>query len=208
MLKVRLADKVAEFGCKYGMGVYSNAELFSLLTGVAPEKFGKDEDLDAMDVMLEPSLVDGIGEKKAMCVRAMQELAKRMIERREVKVIHGPDDVADYAMPHMRFLKNENFVIMNLNTKNHIIGCDTITTGSLQASIVHPRDVFRSAIVHNAACIIAIHNHPSGDPAPSHEDICVTQRLVKAGKIMDIPLLDHIIIGNEQWVSLKEKKAL
>ena len=92
-----------------------------------------------------------------------------------------------------------------LNTKNSIVGIQEITRGSLSASIVHPREVYKAAILHNAASIILAHNHPSGSPSPSREDIAVTERILKAGKILDIPLLDHVIIGDPRFVSLKEK---
>ena len=92
-----------------------------------------------------------------------------------------------------------------LNTKNHILAMPTVSVGSLSASIVHPREVFQTAIQYAAAAMILLHNHPSGDPSPSREDIAVTERLVKAGKIMDIPVLDHIILGDNKFISLKEK---
>ena len=95
-----------------------------------------------------------------------------------------------------------------MNTKNHIIGIKDVSIGSLTASVVHPREVFETAIMHHAAAMILIHNHPSGDPSPSREDISVTERLVKAGKVMDIPVLDHIILGDERFVSMKEKNLM
>ena len=95
--------------------------------------------------------------------------------------------------------------MMLLNTKNHVIGWHVVSIGSLTASVVHPREVFAPAILHHAAAIILFHNHPSGEPAPSREDIAVTQRLTKTGTVMDIPVLDHIIIGGSSFVSMKEK---
>jgi DNA repair protein RadC len=98
--------------------------------------------------------------------------------------------------------------VLLLNTKNHIISIQEISVGSLTASIVHPREVFETAVKHHAASMILIHNHPSGDPTPSREDIAVTERLVKAGKVMDIPVLDHVILGNNRFASLKERGLL
>ena len=112
---------------------------------------------------------------------------------------------AAYAMPHFRYERKEHFAVLLMNTKNHIIGMPIVSTGSLSASIVHPREVFQAAIRQSAAAMILIHNHPSGDPMPSKEDIAVTERLVKAGKIMDISVLDHIIIGDNRFISLKER---
>jgi DNA repair protein RadC len=99
----------------------------------------------------------------------------------------------------------ERFGILTLNTKNKIVGIHILFIGSLNASIVHPRDVFQAALLNNAASIIAFHNHPSGDPSPSREDIEVTKRLVECGKIMGIDLLDHVIVGDGNYISLKEK---
>ena len=111
-------------------------------------------------------------------------------------------------MPRFRFEQREHFAVMLLDTKNHILGLHDVSVGSLQASVVHPREVFRTAVDYAAASMILLHNHPSGDPTPSREDIAVTARLVKAGKIMDIPVLDHVIIGRNRYVSLKDKGLL
>jgi len=94
---------------------------------------------------------------------------------------------------------------MMLNTKNHVIGMQTISVGGLNSTSVHPREVFQIAVKYSAATIILVHNHPSGDPTPSMEDIAITKRIVKCGKIMDITVLDHIIIGNNKFASLKER---
>ena len=108
-------------------------------------------------------------------------------------------------MPHFRYELREHFAVMLLDTKNHVLGMPTVSVGSLSASIVHPREVFRVAIQQAAASIILLHNHPSGDPSPSQEDIAVTEQLIKVGKIMDLPVLDHIIIGDNKFISLKEQ---
>ena len=125
----------------------------------------------------------------------------------DTRSIHGPED-AVHAINTILNLDNEAqevLVTLMLNTKNDIVGIQEITRGSLSASIVHPREVYKAAILHNAASIILAHNHPSGDPDPSREDIAVTERILKAGKILDIPLLDHVIIGDPRFISLKEK---
>jgi DNA repair protein RadC len=108
-------------------------------------------------------------------------------------------------MEDMRFLTQEHFVSVYLNTKNQVIHKKTVFIGSLNASIVHPREVYKEALKRSAASIICIHNHPSGDPTPSREDIEVTKRLAECGKIIGIELLDHLIIGEQKYVSLKEK---
>ncbi len=154
--------------------------------------------------------IPGVGKVKAATLQAAVELGRRLSreEAAQVKIIHGPDDVARYAMPRFRFAQREHFAVLLLNTKNHILGMPDVSVGSLSAAVVHPREVFRAAIDYAAAALILLHNHPSGDPSPSQEDIDVTRRLVKAGKVMDIPVLDHIIIGREKFLSFKDKGLL
>jgi len=108
----------------------------------------------------------------------------------------------------MRDLKQEHFIAMFLNTKNQVIHRQTIFIGSLNASIVHPREVYKEAVKRSAASVICAHNHPSGDPTPSQEDIHVTRRLTECGKMLGIELLDHLVIGDRNFVSLKEKGYL
>ena len=206
MCKKDLELKVREYGAAYGMDIYSDYELLSLVLGISPERLtgGIQEILDF------PSKIQGIGKRKELAVFAVKELAKRLMRResRSIEVIHGPEDAAHFAMPYFKQEQKEHFAILMLNTKNHILGLQDISVGSLTASVVHPREVFETAILHHSAAIILLHNHPSGDPNPSREDIAVTQRLVKAGKLMDIAILDHIIIGGSSFVSMKEKDLL
>ena len=121
--------------------------------------------------------------------------------------IKSPADVAKLAREvlEMHEMAEENFLILCLNTKNKIVGIHTVSIGSLNASIVHPREVFKAALLNNANAIICLHNHPSGDPEPSREDIEITHRLVNAGNILGINVLDHIIIGDGRYISLKEQ---
>jgi DNA repair protein RadC len=111
-------------------------------------------------------------------------------------------------MAEMLGLQKEYFNTILLNTKNQILAIEEISVGSLNSSIVHPREVFNPAIKKSAGSIILVHNHPSGDPTPSREDIDVTARLIEAGKILGIHVLDHIIIGNNNYVSFKERGLL
>ncbi|MBM6619748.1 RadC family protein [Bacillus suaedaesalsae] len=155
----------------------------------------------------ELTMMKGIGKTKAIQIMAAIELGRRIGNLRydERFVIRSPEDGARYVMEDMRFLTQEHFVCLYLNTKNQVLHKQTIFIGSLNASIVHPREVFKEAFRRSAASIICIHNHPSGDPAPSKEDIEVTKRLSECGKIIGIDLLDHLIIGDGKFVSLKEK---
>lgn len=151
--------------------------------------------------------VRGIGDAKAVLLLAAFELGKRVhrLQFNDRFTIKSPSDCAEYMMDELRFLQQEHFVCLFLNTKNHIIHRQTIFVGGLNSSLVHPREIFKEAIRRSAASIICLHNHPSGDPTPSREDIEVTDRLIECGKIMGIEILDHIIIGENRFVSLKEK---
>lgn len=208
----------------YGPGALSNAELLAVLLRngtreksvlrVAEEILAhiKERGLSAMThiSVVELAKIDGVGKVKAATLQAAVELGRRLATQQaaKIEIIHGPEDVAKYAMPRYRFEQKEHFAVLLLNTKNHVIGMPEISVGSLSASVVHPREVFRAAIDYAAASMILLHNHPSGDPTPSREDISVTSRLVKAGKVMDIPVLDHVVLGKERFASFKEKGLL
>jgi DNA repair protein RadC len=199
-----------------GAGFLSNAELLSLLIKdtsttsgyeVAQELLREADGLAGIkNINLES--FPGIGKGKSLELLALLELAKRLGERKERSVVTCPEDAADYAMPRLRYENKEHMCVMLLNVKNHIIAWEVVSVGSLTASVVHPREVFRPAIIKGAASIILVHNHPSGDPTPSTEDLEVTARMVQVGRIMDISVLDHIIIGGDSFVSMKEKGAI
>lgn len=153
----------------------------------------------------ELSSFEGIGLAKSAQIKAAIELGHRIYKEANMAKpkITNPSDVVDLVM-EMQFLDKEHFRVISLSTKNHVIGIDEVSIGSLNSSIVHPREVFKKALEKSAASVILVHNHPSGDPEPSREDIQVTNRLVKAGEIMGIEVLDHIIIGANRYKSLKE----
>ena len=186
----------------------SDAELLSSLLNAPCTLF---EGRSLADMLRAPLTFEGIGEKRAEKLYDLQEVTRRLMVREaesKITVIHGPEDVAHAIMPRFRYESKEHFSLVCLNTKNHIIAIEDVSIGSLQASIVHPREVFLTAIKYHSASIILCHNHPSGNTSPSREDIAVTHRLVKAGKIMDVPVLDHIIIGDNRWLSLKDNGML
>lgn len=149
----------------------------------------------------------GMGPAKAAQVKAALELGRRSVSADPLTrpVINSPADVADMVMEEMRNLDREHFRIMLLNTKNNVLGISQVSVGSLNSSIVHPRECFKEAIRRNANTIILLHNHPSGDPTPSREDLDITRRLAEGGKILGIEVLDHVIIGDKKYVSLKEQ---
>lgn len=165
---------------------------------------------DLSEVMTAPTAIAGVGEKRAAKLYAVQELARRLMvrEARKVDIIHGPEDAAHLLMPMVRYENREHFMLLLLDTKNHVLAVPTVSVGGLSSAIVHPREVFQAALRYPTAAMILAHNHPSGDPSPSREDIAVTNRLVKAGKVMDIPVLDHVVLGDKRFVSFKEKGLL
>ncbi|MFC4596858.1 RadC family protein [Cohnella hongkongensis] len=149
--------------------------------------------------------IHGIGKGKARQISAILKLAQTLtIPMPERYNISCPKDAFDLIEPEFRYLNKEHFVCLFLNTKNRVIAKEIISIGSLNSCIVHPREVFRSAIKRCSASLICAHNHPSGDCSPSPEDISLTKRLVSAGKIVGIEVLDHIIIGGKQFTSLRE----
>jgi len=156
--------------------------------------------------------IKGVGETKAIQLKAAFELARRLSDssRGKQRIVSSPEDAAAMMREDMRSLDREEFRVLLLNTKNGLIRKCEVSRGSLNASIVEPREVFKDAIAASAASMILVHNHPSGDPTPSSEDIAVTKRLVKAGDLLNIAVLDHIILGHrttkrdQDFVSLKE----
>ncbi|WP_145335302.1 DNA repair protein RadC [Paenibacillus xylanexedens] len=212
-------DRPRERMVEYGAGALSHTELLAILlrTGTRQEsamhmaqrilnQAGGIRSL--MDLSLEElTAMKGIGQAKAVQLKAGIELGHRIAKSRLASStsIRTPRDAADILMEQLRYLQKEHFVCLFLNSKNHIIAQETLSMGSLNASIVHPREVFRAAIKCSSASIVCAHNHPSGDPTPSPEDIQITKRLIEAGAIVGIDVLDHLVIGDGTYVSLKEK---
>ena len=156
--------------------------------------------------------IKGIGRDKAVTLMAAFALAKRMAGELngETPLLDTPERVADLLREEMRQFQKEQFIVLLLNTRRRMIRKDVISQGTLDTILVHARDVFRSAITANAAAIVLAHNHPSGDPAPSEADIKVTRDLIRAGQLLKIELLDHVILGRatqeraKDWASLRE----
>jgi DNA repair protein RadC len=151
--------------------------------------------------------VKGIGFARACQLVAAFELGKRFAKESGVNntSIRAPEDIARLFMDEMKHLDREHFKAALLNTKNQILKIVTVSIGSLNASIVHPREILKPAIATSAASIVLVHNHPTGDPKPSKEDIEFTKRFAKCGELIGIGLLDHVIIGAGRYTSLKER---
>ena len=151
--------------------------------------------------------VNGIGPVKAVTLAAAFELGNRVVARTfaERPLIGNPENIARYFIPRLRAIRKEEFHVILLNTAGEIIRDERVSEGNLNSSIATPREIFRTAIVESAASIIGLHNHPSGNPEPSSEDIAVTRQLADAGRVLGIPLRDHIIIAGEAYTSLAER---
>lgn len=204
-----------------GPPALSDAELLAILlrTGTNREtavqmaekillEFGGLQELPRRTVD-ELTALKGLGQAKAVTLLAAMELAVRLASRRRAAVpISSPADVAGLVMEEMRNYRREHFRVVMLDVKNKVLGTEEISIGSLNTSLVHPREVFRPAVLKSCAGIILVHNHPSGDPTPSGEDLEVTRRLCDAGKLMGIEVLDHVVIGDGKFFSFREKGLL
>ena len=205
---------------KLGVAALSAQEILALILGrgVAGEsvmvtaqrllsQFGNLKGIAGASVE-ELSQVKGIGVAKASQIKAAFELANRLegySEAEDKPVIKTPDDVASLVKGRLKGKKKEHFLALLLDTRNQLIKVAEISVGSLDTSIVHPREVFKEAISASAASVIFVHNHPSGDPTASEDDIKLTKRLAEAGGIMGIDVLDHIIVCDKEFLSLKRE---
>lgn len=205
----------------YGSEALSDQELLAILLRTGTRKKSA---LDlAQDLLLSGGLVyltqaspeelnlkKGMGLAKTAQLKAAVEIGKRLSRQRmgPKPTIFSPADAASLLMGEMSYFDREHFKVINLNIKNQVIMIDEVSVGSLNASLVHPREVFKLPIKRSAASLILAHNHPSGDLQPSKEDVALTGRLCEAGRILGIEILDHLIIGNNSYLSMKEKEYI
>lgn len=138
----------------------------------------------------------------------VQEMTKRKYRGKPPRPIRGPDDVVSVLGRKFRTEQKEHFLVLLLNARHEVMARETVSVGSLNASIVHPREVFWPAVVQRAASIVLVHNHPSGDPEPSEEDLSITKRLVECGQLLGIEVLDHVIVAKRGVVSLRARQLL
>lgn len=191
-------EEFKSFFQKYALDVLDDIKLIGIRTqiGFARAVAPTEQELTG---------IKGIGKAKARQIVSAMQLARTLtIRTTNPYVIRSPKDVWQLLAPEMAYLQKEHFFCLFLNTKNHVIAKETVSIGSLSAAIVHPREVFRAAIKRAAASIICAHNHLSGDPTPSHEDVELTKRLFSAGEIVGIEILDHVVVGHDRFYSLKE----
>ena len=158
----------------------------------------------------ELTTIKGLGLARANALKASLELGRRLftVQPEQLPSIRSPQDVANLLMNEMRYLDREHFRVLLLNAKNRVLSIETASVGTLNSSAVHPRELFKPAIRNSSAAVILVHNHPSGDPTPSRQDITVTERLKEAGEILGIEVLDHVIVGDGVFISFKEKGLL
>ena len=206
----------------HGIGSLSDAELIAILLRTGSGKITALDlakivvrDFQTLDYLSSRPYRDlrqykGLGNVKAITLAAAFELGRRSaaLHRNERFQICSPEDVVQRFQPLLQDLHHEVFKVLLLDSANHLLRDETITTGILNSSLVHPREVFRVAILEPAAGIILLHNHPSGNPEPSSEDLQITRQITEAGKIVGIPVHDHIIIALDKFTSFAEKGLL
>lgn len=207
---------------RHGAHALSDAELLAILIRTGT---GKQTALDLARRMLseektlrgvagkspaELMRMNGIGEAKAVELIAAFEIGRRLqgMKGEERIIIRSPEDVARIMMPRLRDCRKEEFHVLVLDSKNGLKHFEKVSTGTLNASLVHPREVYKVAIDHDGASIIVVHNHPSGNPEPSREDMDITRQLAEAGKVIGIPLHDHLIIAGDGHTSFAERGLL
>lgn len=204
-----------------GSAALSNAELLAILIRTGTRDYSALDLANRILALSEEGLghlgqcsvedlaaVNGIGPSKACQILAGVELGRRMTRARLLnpRVLNHPREVAAYLVEDMKDLRQEWFRILLLNNRKQVMSYETISVGTLNASLVHPRDVFEKAIRKNASTMILVHNHPSGNPSPSNEDRLLTKRLTEAGALMGIEVIDHVIVGNGSYYSFKENQ--
>lgn len=212
------SDRPREKLIKYGSGKLSNTELLAIILGSGVKglnvielankilkKFGSDKLKNVQYDDLKKTF--GLGQAKACEIIACLEFGKRLLKDKPEALVLQPEDVYR-ELRDLRQNKKEHFVVFYLDTHSREIKRETISIGTLNANLIHPREVFESAIKNSAAQIIVAHNHPSGIVDPSEDDIEITKRLVDAGKLLGIDVLDHVIVGDTGYFSFKNKNII
>lgn len=211
-------DRPREKLLKYGSKKLTNSELLAIILRTGTKSMNAKELSSYMlktiglskfkDISLSKlTTIKGIGEAKAVELLAVVEFGKRLLRENEVNRIVTAESVFE-SFRDLGTKKKEHFVAIYLDTRNSEIAREVISVGTLNSSLVHPREVFEPAIRYVAHSVIVAHNHPSGDLTPSHEDVLLTKKLVDAGKLLDIRVLDHVILGQKGFFSFKEKGLL
>lgn len=218
-LKDRPREKLLSIGAKH----LTDDELLAIIlrtgtknypvTLMAKTLLEEHKNLAYLSNLTEPELIKkkGIAKDKAATLLAVFEIAKRIIQQQRVlkdNTFTNPKHLAEYYIPRFVHLEREMFMVVCLSSSNKIIHDEIISEGILNGTVVHPREVFKKAIINGASQVIVIHNHPSGNPEPSNEDIAITRRLTETGRLIDIPVIDHIILAGTNYTSFAERRLL
>ncbi len=218
-----IAERPRQRLIRYGAKGLGNTELLAILLRIGERNY-KETAMNLANKLLnkndvaklsklsvnELMKVHGIGEANACLLAACFELGRRALAEKDGKkmYINNAKELAEMLMPTMSLLDQEHFKGVFLDSRNRLIKDETIFIGSLNASLVHPREIFKMAVAESAASIILVHNHPSGDPMPSVNDIKLTKRMIEIGQLMGIDVVDHVIIGGNKFVSMKERRIV
>ena len=221
MKELPAADKPYEKCMTYGSAVLTDAELLSVIlrTGakgtpalelaknILSSAYGE-EGILGLHRLTIPDLmkIHGVGKVKAVQIQCILEMSRRLAKKKaeEALYFNDPSTIAAYYMEDFRHSDQEQMILMMLNTKNRLLGEQMISKGTANASMISPREIFLQALRYHAVTIVLVHNHPSGDPSPSRDDLLFTKRVQKAGMLLGIELLDHIIIGDRKYMSFRE----
>lgn len=225
MKELDTSDKPYEKCMTFGAAALTDAELLSVILrtgvkGVPAIHLAKnilstaygEEGLLSLHRLTIPELmkIRGVGKVKAVQIQCILELSRRLVKKKaEISLhFHEPSTIAAYYMEDFRHSDQEQMVLMMLNTKNRLVGEQVISKGTVNASMISPREIFLQALHYHAVSIVLAHNHPSGDPTPSKDDLAFTERILEAGTLLGIDLLDHIIIGDRKYMSFRESGLL
>ena len=224
MQEIPETERPAEKCAQFGAGVLSDCELLAVILrcGSRNENVlrlsqrilyssGREGLLGLLYMTLQELIeIPGVGKVKAVQIQCIAELARRIARSRATGTLsfHDPVSIAEYYMEDLRHEQQEKVLLLMLDVKGKLLAQKVISVGTVNASLVSPREVFLEALAHRAVSIVLLHNHPSGDPTPSPEDLFLTEKIAKGGEMLDIALLDHIIIGDGRAVSLREQKSV
>ena len=215
-------DRPREKLDRFGSSILGDNEFIAVILGhgfrrenaleIANRVLGLSGGVHGLTRMTEGQLrrVAGVGPAKAAQILAAVELGRRTLARppEERTLLGSPREVASYLLPHHGSGPVEQFGVVMLDTKHRVIRTTVLSVGTLDASLVHPRELFRAAAEHGAAAVVLFHNHPSGDPTPSADDMALTKRLVEAGVLMGIEVLDHLVLADSRYYSFKEARGI
>lgn len=222
MKELPVTERPYERCARYGPTILSDAELLAVILrsgaqgqtalALSQKLLSGGPDRRPLSALTRCTLAEltahpGVGKVKAIQIQCIGELSRRIAQESACDQIsmNSPETIANYFMEDMRHLEQEEMRAALFDTKTHLLREVTITRGTVNASLVTPREVYLTALRHQAVFLVLVHNHPSGDPTPSREDLLLTKRMKEAGDLLEIPLLDHIIIGDRCFVSLKEQ---